>query len=105
MRINRSVIFAVGIAGALSGFKKGDKEADVVRREKYKAQKERPPLVPSYAGVNRTPVKGGSMSVVEDVDEEEEESVVDLAFKTVLDAPEEGLPNESGARQLASPAL
>jgi hypothetical protein len=25
MRINRSVIFAVGIAGALSGFKKGDK--------------------------------------------------------------------------------
>jgi hypothetical protein len=38
MRINKSVIFAVGIAGALSGYKKGEKEPNVGRREKYKAQ-------------------------------------------------------------------
>ena len=38
MRINRSVIFAVGIAGALSVYKKGEKEPNVGRREKYKAQ-------------------------------------------------------------------
>jgi len=37
------------------------------------------------------------MSVVEDVDEEEEESVVDWGVKTVLDASGEGLLNESGA--------
>jgi hypothetical protein len=37
------------------------------------------------------------MSFVQDVDEEEEESVVDWGVKTVLDASEEGLLNESGA--------
>ena len=42
MRIHRTVIVAVGIAGALSGCKKtvGDKEPNVVRPEKYKAQEE-----------------------------------------------------------------
>jgi len=43
MRINRTVIVALGIAGALSGCKKtdGEKEPNVVRPEKYKAQEER----------------------------------------------------------------
>jgi hypothetical protein len=48
MRINRSVIVAVGIAGAFACFKKpeGDNEPEVVRPAKYQA------------GVNRTPVNG-----------------------------------------------